>query len=231
LHDALPILADAVARIVALAVGVHDLLVPAEAQQVVAERPLEVQARRLALVDPVVDAAVARMAALALDLAELGLPGVGADDAADRVPRAAVGAGAALVDAVHGLGHEVAGQVAGVGQRPVVAARAGEAFAVRLATGGAVPVVLELAGLRLGLVRERQELEQVAVVDLPVELAAPEVVVAVGVPGLAGVDVARIGVALLVHREEEQVVLHDRARRPDVGLVERGVVAAAAVAL
>src|SRR5690606_24626560 len=134
--------ADAVARIVALAVGVHDLLVPAEAQQVVAERPLEVQARRLALVDPVVDAAVARMAALALDLAELGLPGVGADDAADRIPRAAVGAGAALVDTVHGLGHEVAGQVAGVGQRPVVAARAGEAFAVRLATGGAVPVVL-----------------------------------------------------------------------------------------
>src|SRR5690606_34227155 len=165
------------------------------------------------------------------ELPERGVVGTGsADDAAALVPRAAAG-GAALVDAVHRLGDEVLGQVAGVGQRPVVAARAGEALAGRLAARGAVPVVGVVDGGRIGLVGERQQLDQVVVVDLPVELAAPEVVVAVGVPGLAGVDVARIAVALLVHREEEQAVLQDRARRPHVGLVERGVVAAAAVAL
>src|SRR5690606_30440144 len=98
------------------------------AQQVVAEGPLEVEARGLALVEAAADAAVARVAADVLELPERGVVGTGgADDAAALVPRAAAG-GAALVDAVHRLGDEVLGQVAGVGQRPVVAARAGEAL-------------------------------------------------------------------------------------------------------
>src|SRR3546814_5939389 len=65
----------------------------------------------------------------------------------------------------------------------------------------------------------------------PVQLAAPEIVVAVGVPGLDRVDVPRIAVAVFIHAEEEQPVLDDGAGRPDVGLVERAVVATPAIAL
>src|SRR3546814_2188290 len=66
-------------------------LVRAEAQQVVTQRPLEVQARRLAFVVPAADTAVARVAAF-LDgrRAEESVVGaVAADDAARTVPGAA----------------------------------------------------------------------------------------------------------------------------------------------
>src|SRR3546814_936520 len=72
---------------------------------------------------------------------------------------------------------------------------------------GGVPIVVVLGGVGLGLVREGQQLQQVVVVDPPVQLAAPEIVVAVGVPGLDRVDVPRIAVAVFIHAEEEQPVL------------------------
>src|SRR3546814_2913912 len=71
-----------------------------EAQQVVTQRPLEVQARRLAFVVPAADTAVARVAAF-LDgrrAEEFVVGAVAADDAARTVPGAAAD-GAALVHA------------------------------------------------------------------------------------------------------------------------------------
>src|SRR5690606_13849353 len=119
-HTRQPV-AHAIARIHAGTVGIHDLLVRTEAQQVVTQRPLEVQPRGLALVVAGADAGVARMAPF-LDgrrAEDLVVGAVAADDAARAVPGAAAG-GAALVHAIHRLGDEVLGEVAGVGQRPVV---------------------------------------------------------------------------------------------------------------
>src|SRR5690606_17529153 len=125
----------------------------------------------------------------------------------------------------------VVAEVAGVGERPVVAAGTVIAAAGAVAARAAIPVVVVLGGLRLGLVGEGEQLQKVVVGDPPVELGAPEIVVAVGVPGLGGIDVARVAVAHFVHGEEEQPVLHDRAGCPDVCLVERTVVTAPAIAL
>src|SRR5690606_37941775 len=190
--DALHGVAHAITRVHARAVGVHDLLVPAEAQQVVAQRPFEVEAGGLALVVAAADAAVARVAAFRLGggAEQAGELAVAGNDAAALVPRAA-GQCTALVHAVHGLGHEVLGEVAGVGQRPVVAARAGGGLTGFRAELRRIPVVVVGGGDRIGLVGERQQLDQVVVVELPVELGAPEVVVAAGLPGLDGVDVLR----------------------------------------
>src|SRR3546814_3280562 len=71
----------------------------------------------------------------------------------------------------------------------------------------------------------------VVVVDPPVGLAAPEIVVAVGVPGLDRYDVLRVAVAVFIHAEEEQPVLDDGAGRPDGGVGDRAVVATPAIAL
>src|SRR5690606_34255542 len=155
---------------------------------------------------------------------------VAADDAAIVVPRTAPER-AALVHAVHRLGHEIVGQVAGIGERPAVTARARITPTHFVATRGAVPVIVVLGGIRIGLVGKRQQFHQVIVIDTPVELAAPEIVVAYGVPGFDGVDVPRPAFTLFVHTEEEQPVLHDCARSPDVGLVERTPIAAPAIAL
>src|SRR3546814_3513895 len=78
---------------------------------------------------------------------------------------------------------------------------------------GGVPIVVVLGGVGLGLVREGQLLQQVVVVDPLVQLAAPEIVVAVGVTGLDRVDVPRIAVAVFIHAEEEQQVLADGVGR------------------
>src|SRR5690606_5032687 len=99
--DALHGVAHAITRVHARAVGVHDLLVPAEAQQVVAQRPLEVEAGGLALVVAAADAAIARVATFRLGggAEQAGELAVAGNDAAALVPRAA-GQGTALVHAV-----------------------------------------------------------------------------------------------------------------------------------
>src|SRR3546814_312701 len=137
---------------------------------------------------------------------------VAADDAARTVPGAAAD-GAALVHAVHRLGDEVLGEVAGIGERPAVATGTVVALADGVTPRGGVPIVVVLGGVGLGLVREGQQLQQVVVVDPPVELAAPEIVVAVGVPGLDRVDVPRVAVAVFIHAEEEQPVLDRKSTR------------------
>src|SRR5690606_3780443 len=187
--DALDGVAHAIAGVDAEAVGIHHLLVRAEAQQVVAERPFEVEAGRFAGVEAAADAGVGRVATLGQGgrPEQAGVFAVAADDAAPGIPRAAAG-GAALVLAVHRLGGEVVPEVAGVGDRPVVAAGARGALAGLLAQHGAIPVVQVARRFGLGLVGERQEFQLVVVVDLPIELAAPEIVVALGDPGLGLVD-------------------------------------------
>src|SRR5690606_21865425 len=150
-------------------------------------------------------------------------------DAAAGVPWTA-GGGAAFVDAIHRLRDEGVGKMAGVGDRPVVAAGTGMAFAGLRAQSRGVPAIFVGTGGGIGLVREGEQLQQMIVVDLPIQLRAPEVVAAVGVPGLHRIDVARIAFLLFVHREEEQPVADDGAGRPYVGLVEGRAVAAPAVA-
>src|SRR5690606_36795954 len=129
--------------------------------------------------------------------------GVTIQDAAVGVPLA-VGGGTALVHAVHRLGDEVLGEVAGIGQRPVVAAGTSGASSPRFTSRGGIPVVRVIEGVGVGLVGEAQQRQQVVVVDLPVELAAPEIIVAVGVPGLGRIDIPGTALALFVHAEEEQ---------------------------
>src|SRR5690606_16278834 len=98
--------------------GIHHFLVQAETQQVVAERPLEIEARRLALVVAAADAAIARMTTFRRS----GLAGLG-NDAACAVQRAAAER-TALVHAIHRLGDEIVGEMTRIGGRPVVAAGA-----------------------------------------------------------------------------------------------------------
>ena len=224
--------ADAISRIHHVAVGRHDFLVRAEAQQVITQRPLEINARRFALVKAAVDPAVGGVAPfLRRHGPELGRVATATrDGAAVRIPGAATG-GATLIHAIHRLGDEVVREVARVRYSPVVATSAGEALAVLFTPRGAIPVVFIAAGGRVRLVREGQHLQQVVVVDLPIKLGAPEVVVAVAVQGFGCVDIARIGVALFVHSKEEQPVLHDGTGCPDVGLGERRVVPAPAILL
>src|SRR5690606_19367687 len=132
-----------------------------------------VQAGRGALVHAVVDAAVGGVAALGAGGTERAAIAAGqADDAAVRVPWAATAEGS-LVEAVHRLDREVVGKVAGVGHRPVVAAGTRPALAGGIgAELGRIPVVVVGGGVRLGLVGEREEFQQVVVAELPVDLAA-----------------------------------------------------------
>src|SRR5690606_13107828 len=62
--DVLQLVAPAIAWITHGTVGIHHFLVDAETQQVIAQRPLEVQACRLPLVEPAADAAVGGMTTL-----------------------------------------------------------------------------------------------------------------------------------------------------------------------
>src|SRR5690606_26599248 len=106
----------------------------------------------------------------------------------------------------------------------------GGAGADRFADLAGVPVVAVGHHVDLGLVGEREEFQQVVVGDAPVHLGAPEAVVGL-VPepaGATGVAVLGIAVAGLVHGEQEQAVLDDRARAPDVRLGEAAPVAAGA---
>src|SRR5690606_32826079 len=110
------------------------------------------------------DAGVGRMAAFALGRrAECGgITARSRHDAATGVPWTAA-RGAALVHAVHGLGNEIVGQMAGVGDRPVVAARARVALARLVAERIAVPFVVVGRRDRLGLVGEGEQFDQVVV--------------------------------------------------------------------
>src|SRR5690606_307436 len=82
--------------------GVHDLLVGAEAQQVVAQRPFEVEACGLALVVPAADATGARGTSFAdrRRAENLVVRTVAIQNAAVGIPLAER-AGTALVDTVH----------------------------------------------------------------------------------------------------------------------------------
>src|SRR3546814_6646368 len=62
--------------------------------------------------------------------------------------------------AVHRLGDEVLGEVAGIGERPAVAAGTVVALADGVTPRGGVPIVVVLGGVGLGLVREGQQLQQ-----------------------------------------------------------------------
>ena len=218
---------DAVAGILHITVGIHDLPVDAEAQQVVAEGPFEIEAGGLALVIAQRDAGVRRMAAFALGRGaeHRGVAARAREDAAVRVP-VAVGIGAALVHAVHGLGDEVVRDLAGVGDRPVATAGFRVARPLVQAASVAGEVVAEGVGRRSVLVGERQELQAMAVVQAPIDLGSPEVVVAAGLPHLQGIEVGRIGLAPFHHREDEEPVPDQRAGRPQVGLVEAEFIAA-----
>src|SRR5690606_25261861 len=137
----------------------------------------------------------------------------------------------AAVGAPHRLGHQVVAEAAGVGDRTALAAALGGAHAADVAALAAVPVVGVAGGVGLGLVGEGQQFQQVVLVDVPVQLGAPEPVVGVAVvPAGAGVEgVARIDLLLLVHGEQEQAVVDQRAGGPDVALDQAAAVAAGAV--
>src|SRR3546814_9106754 len=87
------------------------------------------------------------------DVCSSDLGAVAADDAARTVPGAAAD-GAAPVHAVHRLGDEVLGEVAGIGERPAVAAGTVVALADGITPRRGVPIVVVLGGVGLGLVRE-----------------------------------------------------------------------------
>src|SRR5690606_15167861 len=154
-------------------VGGVDLGVVAEAQQVVAQHPLEVGPRLFAFVSTVVDAQVV---GATQRHARVGHAAAGADVVAVHVVRGAAHAGA-LGAAVHQFHRQVVGEIRGPGQRPVVAA----AFGVRIAERLADLVVLEVVGVGGGihpvLVGEAHQAQQVVVGDLPVQGGAPETVV------------------------------------------------------
>ncbi len=153
---------------------------------------------------------------------------VGEHRAAGLVQRG-VGEGALVVLADHGAGGEVLPEVAGVGGRPVAAAGLGDRIAAPVADAVVIPVVAIRRVGDIALVGERQQRQAVVVVDVPVQLGAPEAVAGIVLePGAAiGRGVVAAVVAVLVHGEQEQRVLDDRARTPDVGLEERVVVTAA----
>ncbi|MNV01655.1 hypothetical protein D3C71_918630 [compost metagenome] len=226
------LIGGSIARVNRRADGIHHLLVHTETNQVITQCPFEVQARRFTLVLTVADGFVGRVATHAFLFAiYLGVAGRHRDDAAVAIRRA-VAHCTTLVDAIHRLGDEVVGQMAGVRQRPVVTAGRSAALAAGVTERIAVPVVIVVtAGHRIRLVGEREQLQQVVVVDAPVELGAPEIVVALGLPRFGVIDVLRLAVAVLVHREEEQLVLHDRAGGPHIGLGQRGAIATGAIAL
>src|SRR5690606_9227665 len=99
-------------------VGGVGLVVDAEAQQVVAQHPLEVDPALLALVVAVVDGGVA---GAAQGHARIGHAGGAGDVVAVHVV-GRTGDAVALVAAVHHLHRQVVGQVRAPGQRPVGAA-------------------------------------------------------------------------------------------------------------
>jgi hypothetical protein len=82
--------------------------------------------------------------------------------------------------------------------------------------GGAVEGVV--VGGQLVLVGEGEQLDQVRVVELPVQLGAPEAGARAAVEEARAAVVGEAGVvaAGFVHAEEEQMVLHQRARRVQV---------------
>ena len=83
----------------------------------------------------------------------------------------------AAVLAVQRLHREVVGEVAGIGQRPVVTAVLGERRVVQLSPLAPADVEIESIVVSLSSIGERQQFQQVLVGDLPVELGAPEPVV------------------------------------------------------
>src|SRR5690606_32798306 len=221
-------------RIEGRAVGGHGLGVHAEPQQVVAQAPLEVQAGHLAFV-VVVDhrgrgAGVAAHRRAAHRRVHRVVAGVDDHLGAFQV-RGRGDHALAAVGAPHRLGHQVVAEAAGVGDRTALAAALGGAHAADVAALAAVPVVGVAGGVGLGLVGEGQQFQQVVLVDVPVQLGAPEPVVGVAVvPAGAGVEgVARIDLLLLVHGEQEQAVVDQRAGGPDVALDQAAAVAAGAV--
>lgn len=156
----------------------------------------------------------------------------GVDDhlRAQRIGRRAHEA-AAVVLAVHRLDGEVVAEAAGVGQRAALAAALCRAHTAHSTAGGGVPVVRVSGAVGITLVGECEQLQTVIVVEVPVQLGAPEPVARLaGRPrGATGVGVARAVVPLLEHGEQEQLVLHDRSGSPDVGLAEGAPVLAGAV--
>src|SRR5690606_40511648 len=112
-----------------------------------------VQARGLALVEPAVDAVAARGTPLphGRRAENIVVGTVPIQDAAVGIPLAVTG-GTALVHPVHRLADEVLGEVAGVRQRPVVAAGPGGPSPLGRAPRGVAPAVLVVRGARAGLV-------------------------------------------------------------------------------
>ena len=88
-------------------------------------------------------------------------------------------------------------------------------------------IVVDAADIAVG-VGEGSEFEQVLVIDVPVELAAPEAItrLVVGISRAIVVGVARGVVATFVHEEEKQLVLHERAGCKQVELGQRVLVLA-----
>src|SRR5690606_29465235 len=114
------LIGGSIARVNRRADRIHHLLVQTEANQVVTQGPFKVQTRRFTLVFTVADGFVGRVAAHAFLFAVyLAVAGRHRDDAALTIHRA-VAHRTTLVDAIHRLGDEVVGQMAGVRQRPIV---------------------------------------------------------------------------------------------------------------
>src|SRR6185312_12562364 len=147
------------ARVIAIVIGGVLFAVVAEAQQVFAQRPFEVGARLLAHVVALAHRGVG--GAAQADARQRDVT-VGGDRVALQVAEAAVER-FAVVAAVHQLHRQVVGEIAGPGQRPVLAAGVGiDLVGLAADRVGGVVVVVDVADV-LVLVGERHGAQQVAV--------------------------------------------------------------------